>query len=517
MDPLLLVRRFTGIAIGTLGIALLAVSFLSLQWKFQHDAALLFYISFLIEHFGYIPYKDIFDVNLPATYLIYAGIGRLTHYSNLGVRLADLTLLGGVMWMTWLWMKSFGRNVAWAGTIVFGLVYLRLGPAVSLQREFLILLPVLGGILAFTQLQRYGDGVRAAVAGLFFGIAALIKPHAALGFPVLLILESIERRSNLPSVLVRTLLPAVAGFTVPILAFLAYLIRREALAPFLSILENYYPLYSELTGEQSLLGEGERFGYLLKNYFQFGGFGWWWIPAFLGAYPFLRQSKNTAQNRQVRLMMILVLVYSLYPVFSGKFWHYHWLLFAYLSVQAGALCLVPAPDHTSLIRRLVPLGVFLGFAFFVATPTSLLLNQIQSGKTPALKGGRVEAIADFLRPKLNPGDAVQPLDWTGGAAHALLLAGARTATRFPYDVMFYHHVSGEYTQGLRRELVKQLELSQPRFIVEVFGVDKPWVQGEGTTRDFEDLRSFLQKRYEVSEEGNGYRIFERNNSAVPIR
>jgi hypothetical protein len=162
--------------------------------------------------------------------------------------------------------------------------------------------------------------------------------------------------------------------------------------------------------------------------------------------------------------------------------------------------------------------VFLGFAFFVATPTSLLLNQIQSGKTPALKGGRVDAIAEFLRPRLNPGDAVQPLDWTGGAAHASLLAEARTGTRFAYDVMFYHHVSGKYTQGLRRELVMQLELSRPRFIVEVFGEDKPWVQGEGTTRDFGDLKSFLQKYYEVSEEGNGYRIFERTGSAVfPIR
>ncbi|MEX2116839.1 MAG: hypothetical protein WEB37_08125 [Bacteroidota bacterium] len=506
-----IITKVNRAALIVLAVALALFVLLSLQWRFQHDTALLFYISFLFEHFGYFPYRDVFDVNLPLTYLTYAMIGRFTGYSDLGVRFADLTMLGGLMLMTWQWMKIFGRHVAWAGAIVFGLVYLRLGPAVSLQREFLILLPVLGGILAFTQLRRFKPEVRAALSGFLFGIACLIKPHAVLAFPILVMFEIAEQRTNIRSVLVQTVLPAIGGFLVPILVFLIYLTRFEALQPFLSVIRQYYPLYAQLNGEQSTLAEGERLGYLLHGYFQFGGFGWWWIPALWGLYAFLRTQPNKNQRRQAILLLTLMIGYSLYPVFSGKFWHYHWLLFAYFSVQAGALSLDQA-DATPVVRRMGPIAMFLGFAFFAATPTTFMLDQIRSGGIQPIKGGRVDAISEYLRPRLRPGDTVQPLDWTGGAAHALLLAEARPATRFVYDVMFYHHISGKYTQGLRREFVTQLQLSEPRFIVEVFGEDKPWVKGEDTTREFPELKSLLQEHYVVIAEGNGYRILERKDN-----
>lgn len=503
------ISQFLSTAIAILGAALAMIAVLSLQWRFQHDTALLFYISFLIERFGYIPYRDIFDVNLPATYFTYGAIGRLTDYSELGVRLADLTLLGGLMWMTWRWMKEFGRHAAWAGAVVFGLVYLRLGPAVSLQREFLILLPVVGGIVVFARLKNHGPVVRSALTGLLFGVAALIKPQAILGFPVLLIFEFIERRSEFRSVLVQAILPAVGGFFVPILIFLTYLSRNDALEPFYSIISQYYPLYSQLTGEQSTLAEGEKAGYLLGGYFQFGGFGWWLIPGAAGLFIAFWNGLPDPRKRQAVLLLALVIVYSLYPLLAGKFWHYHWLLFAFFSIQLGSVCVADQPVSSSLIRRLTPAAVFLAFAFFAAAPSSFLLDQIRTGSIQPIKGGRVDAIAEFLRPRLQEGETVQTLDWTGGAAHALLQAKVKPATRFVYDVMFYHHSKGTYTQGLRREFATQLQLSRPRFIVEVFSEDKPWVKGKNTTMEFPELRSLISSEYMPVSMGNGYTIHER--------
>jgi hypothetical protein len=75
--------------------------------------------------------------------------------------------------------------------------------------------------------------------------------------------------------------------------------------------------------------------------------------------------------------------------------------------------------------------------------------------------------------------------------------------------MFYHHVTGTYTRDLRREFLAQLEVSRPRFIVEVFSEDKPWVNGEDTTREFPELRSLISDDYQAVSTGNGYTIHER--------
>jgi hypothetical protein len=124
------------------------------------------------------------------------------------------------------------------------------------------------------------------------------------------------------------------------------------------------------------------------------------------------------------------------------------------------------------------------------------------------KNGAAIEIADYLTEYLQSGDKVQPLDWTGGVVHAMLLAGAQPATEFLYDFHFYHHVSEPYIQVLRQRFIRQLEKKRPRFIVQYTGDDKPWPKGEETTRDFPELQRILSSDYEVVKTGEKYRIFE---------
>ena len=55
----------------------------------------------------------------------------------------------------------------------------------------------------------------------------------------------------------------------------------------------------------------------------------------------------------------------------------------------------------------------------------------------------------------------------------------------------------------------QLQESKPRFIIEVTAIDKPWVTGEDATRDFPELRAFLNEYYSVTMEKEDYIIYER--------
>lgn len=106
---------------------------------------------------------------------------------------------------------------------------------------------------------------------------------------------------------------------------------------------------------------------------------------------------------------------------------------------------------------------------------------------------------------------MQPLDWTGGALHALLSARAAPATSFVYDIQFYHHVSSPYIQELRRRFITELTAARPRFIVEIDDASKPWPEGPDTTHSFPALRSILARDYQVALRGAGYTIDERNH------
>lgn len=156
----------------------------SLGWRIEHDAPLLLYAAWLIDEQGLTPYRDFFEQNLPATYLIYVLVGRLTGYADGAVRLFDLGYLAAVPAATWAVLRGFGQRAAWAAGALVGLAYLGYGPAVSLQREFLMLLPLSLAVAALVApLPTLGRG---DLAGLGSGLATAIKPHAVLALPLFL-------------------------------------------------------------------------------------------------------------------------------------------------------------------------------------------------------------------------------------------------------------------------------------------------------------------------------------------
>jgi hypothetical protein len=121
---------------------------------------------------------------------------------------------------------------------------------------------------------------------------------------------------------------------------------------------------------------------------------------------------------------------------------------------------------------------------------------------------RADRIAEFLEENLTPRDTVQPLDWTGGAVHAMLMAEARPATPYIYDFHFCHHVSSDYIQALRADFLGRLGADPPRYIIQVETM-RPWVSGDDTERRFRALDAFIASNYEEAHAGFGYRVYER--------
>ena len=183
--------------------------------------------------------------------------------------------------------------------------------------------------------------------------------------------------------------------------------------------------------------------------------------------------------------------------------------FNYFVILLAALCLIELPRaQNSVSLRLLPISALIITLFFALGPTPDLINQLLGKEPYVLEGQRVDEIAGYLRANLEPGDKVQPLDWTGGAVHGMLLARAEVATRFMYDYHFYHHVSQPFIQTLRSRFIDDLEKSSPRYIIQVETL-KPWVSGPDTTREFNELQAILREDYSPVLIGDGYLVHER--------
>jgi hypothetical protein len=57
--------------------------------------------------------------------------------------------------------------------------------------------------------------------------------------------------------------------------------------------------------------------------------------------------------------------------------------------------------------------------------------------------------------------------------------------------------------------MRELQTAKPRFVIEVFTEDKPWITGLDTSREFPELREYLNEDYSVVVDREDYRIYER--------
>ena len=506
-------NRLVIAVLAVLSAALLAVAMLSLRWRAVHDLPIMMYLGFLMDRFGYVPYRDFFDFNMPGMHIVSFVIGRTIGYSDLGLRIFDLGYLALVLIVTWMYMRKLGVMVGWAGSVLCGVSYLWYGPYQSLQREYILILPLALAVwIAFSDRPR-AWWVKPAGVGLMFGLAATIKLHSAIGLPMVLWYVFRERDTQESGKAasrdkLRVAGVAVAAFVLPLAAMLLYLWVTGALAPFWDIATRYWPLYAGLALNHQTIFGWMRLLYLIERYAALGGLGLWVMPAVIGMYGALFCAPlRHRQNPRVVLLVGMMVLYSIYPVIAGQFWSYHWLLFQYFVLQVGALCLVELRPELPRVQRVFPVAAFLVvIALKIAAPHEWLAREKYLRELPHI--GKVDDIATFLKVNLKPGDTVQPLDWTDGAVHSMLIAKARIATRFVYAFSFYHHISSPYIKGLRKNFLAELERARPRFVIRMMG-GFPWVHGLDTTEDFDDLDKFIERDYQVAYKGSEFLIYER--------
>ena len=493
-------RRLSNILLVLFAAFLIVQAGYSTQWPIAHDEAPLFYEAFLMRADGLVPYRDLFDFQMPGSFVAYSVLGVLGGFDSFRIRILDLALLAALLVITFFAMRRFGKTPAFAAAILFGLKYMQGGPSMSLQREYLLLIFV--ALAVWISMRAELTLKHRITLGILFGLAAVIKPHAAIGLiPILLfdISDIIQRlKLTLLNAATRSVLPAAAGFLIPVLSMIAWLGFTGALIPFVTIAVNYWPLYSQVNGLMEVTVGAARISLLLNQTLRLGGNALWLIPAAIGVY--------FNQNKKTYLLASLALCYAIYPALSGQFFPYHYIPFIYFIILLASQIFKLSnliPHSAFCILQFLSLILF----FALLSPSQTFIRQIKN-KPIATSTDRAVEIANFLEKNLEAGDTVQPLDWTGGTLLAMLETRAHIATPYVFDFYFYHHVSHPYIQSLRADFMNDLQLASPRFIVEVIAADKPWVTGPDTSREFPELRAFLNENYSVTIQKDDYVIYE---------
>jgi hypothetical protein len=241
-------------------VLLLSVGWFALStihWPLVGDASLLHYVVFLMDH-GLAPYRDIVDMNLPASYLPDWTIIHLFGPSALPWRLYDLSLLAiATAAMAVISHRSGWFPALWAGCL-FALIHGRDGLEQVGQRDLtagILLLVGTATLLWGTRNRRIWP---AALFGLCVGLATMIKPTLA---PFLLLVLSTPRNPQGMPVEQQTkdrinhqttpplshqILAASTGWLLPVLLCLIWLQTKGSLNAFWQTLTILAPYHARL-------------------------------------------------------------------------------------------------------------------------------------------------------------------------------------------------------------------------------------------------------------------------------
>lgn len=517
------------LAVGALAALLCLQAVASLRWRIEHDTPLLHYAAFLMDERGRFPYRDIFETSMPGAFAFHYAVVRLFGYGDLAFRLVDLALLAVLLGATYAFMRRFGRAPAWAAAATYGLVYLSKGQTLSLQRDYVGVIPLACALACLPGGAGRAPGLaRFAAVGALFGLAALMKPHLLMGLPVVCGALVVYRRDagvKGRRDLLKCAGVCLAALLVPPALAALWLWLNSALADFLWVFFNYLPLHTALTGAQEELHGFGRFFYLFEQTLGVGGYGPLLLAGLFAGYHYASQpTRDRETSISYAALALLAALYLFYPTLAGQFWDYHFLPTAYFLTLAASVCLFapgaesPRAGVASRLRAALPVVVFCAAVCLqlnLPEYTAGLWRTLRPSYVPAPpKAGRVDELAAVLKSRLGPGDTVQPLDWANGAVHAMLLARATLATRFMYDYHFYHHTSSPVVRGLRQEFLTELKRAAPRFVVEVTA-DKPWFPAPGSPDSFPELYGYLGEHYAAAARGNGFVLYERKATTPP--
>lgn len=474
----------------TITAALLA-AFASLSWRMLQDTPVMLYQANLMARHGAMPYRDFFCINLPGSLWMFELFIRLFGISDFTVHVFNALIMLSFSVLIFL---AFSKSCRYCALFCAALGALRIFAwrwVFVLERELIALVPIAGLLVLASRNVRY-PFLKSIIAGLLLSWLTLIKPQFVLyGIPFV-ILFWIENRSWRDRI--RFFAEMGIAFCVPLLFFFLWIVRNGAWAGFKETLA-YWPLYGQMTYTYTFVETATRVRAILSGMWKMIGSPYF-IVAFLGLL--VGQRNGALSKKQAFLLGGLLVLSVIVPATSGQFWHYHRCPFYYFTILSSGFFLAGRKASTALS--------ILFAIFWIGLAGMRVYLETTISPVEEVKHNVPDAFATYLRNHAKPGDRAQPIDWTYGALHGMLMTDTLPATRFVEFSYFLHSVSTPLIQSLRKEFLTDLEKRPPRFLLEVRS--EKWPNGIDAEKHFQAFEDWRDVHYHVAEQSEHYCIWE---------
>ena len=433
-----------------LTVCALITAVVSLGWPNIWDPPVFHYMGWRFLS-GDVPYVDVFDVNMPGTYLLHMFLVGFFGAGDFALRVFDLVWLCLTAFSAALFCGRFGRPAAILAAIFIFALHLASGYIVAAKAEFVMSpLTILGLHFLAHGVETNRQKRNFLLAGLLIGGALIIKPFIALLIVLLAGLYLASAYKALKTTLGHLLVFIGAALIAPAGVAL-WLALLGALGPFYHLVTGYLPLYNDLA-QLGLIDLTKIIGKSVAFVL---------YPALI-MLPLMSGSALRSFRFQV-LLAGLVYALALYYL-QRKGWTNHQIPVQDMSLILGAVVFGSAlKSDSGRLRAVGAVAVcvvclFLSFKCVRLAGTDMSRVFAQDTIVPML-------VEDIKRVKLAPGDTVQVLDSVTGGIHALLKLKLKQPTRFIYDFVFYYNTDSKLVRGMRAEFMKSLTARPPRLIV----------------------------------------------------
>lgn len=375
---------------------------LSLDWPLINDGPLMHYVAWLM-HQGAVPYRDIFDMNFPGTYIVHWLILCIPGNIDLIWRIFDLVLLTSTLLLMIKLMPPKAYWSAYGACTAFTLFYVGLGIRFIGERDMVMLPLEMGGVLCLVRFfeDKQLSFWKVFAAGMLFGAASTIKPFGLIMLIAetgLLTIILFMRGHSWKTVAIAWCM-AIAGFVVPVASVLLWLYVVGGLADFLDILSNYIiPIYSQCNAENR---RGLHCLGLLKDHH---------IPLVLIVTLFLTAYMVYSRRHDARFAIVAVafLASIAHYALQGKGWPYH-----VIPAAGFGMLLCFWIFHESLLQHNIArwctcacLAALIIFSLSVKAGAYVRTTVVIGDD----RHRQVEHVAKYLRERIAPSDTVQVLD-----------------------------------------------------------------------------------------------------------
>ncbi len=446
----------------------------TIHWQWMWDTQVMHYISFLLDH-GKVPYKDIYDINMPGAYLTERWAIAIFGGGDLGWRFYEFTLLGSMTLAMIVLAAPYDWVAGLFSGVLFSLLYGSLGPFQAAQRdEVMTVLLFAGYAFLFTAIRKSWPALMLPF-GLAVGMAILIKP-TVFPFAVALLLFPffvLRRRGKSPT---SYILFALAGFATALGVLLDFLLPQHAFGPFFFILRKLVPYYSSLAHPTLWV--------LVRRS----------LPKSVYIYVLIAAVLAIANKRRATWEMWAIRLGFVFGAVSyfvqGKGYDYHritYLCFGLLWI--GLEFTAGMKDH-GWRRNLGVLGM--AIAVLAMVPFNARKVHRMQDTNPAafvLEQDLVRLGGDRLQGK------VQCLDLVGGCYSALYRMGLMQSTGFTGDLQFFGPDDGKVVPYYRNIFLDDLHRDPPEVII----LSNEWYQDSSYSfnklNTWPEFRDYLNSTY----------------------